>query len=59
MVTMGSHASGETGLKICISGFSAAFAVTDKPAAMPNGIATIDAMRKPKSTVLIEVQIWS
>ena len=59
MVTIGSHASGETGLKIWISGFSAAFAVTDRPAAMPRGIATAEAMRKPNNTVLIEVQIWS
>ena len=59
MVTIGSHANGDTGLKIWISGFRAALAVGDRPAAMPSGIATTEATRKPKNTVLIEVQIWS
>ena len=57
IVTMGSHASGETGLKIWISGFIAALAVGDSPAAMPSGTATMVASRKPKKTVWIEVQI--
>ena len=57
MVTIGSHARGETGLKIWISGFSAALAVLDRPAAMPSGMAMMAAIRKPKKTVLIEVQI--
>jgi hypothetical protein len=54
---MGSQASGETGLKIWISGLSAALAVGDSPAAMPSGTATTVAIRKPKNTVWIEVQI--
>ena len=40
------------------SGFNAAFAVGDRPAAMPSGTATTVAIRNPKNTVLIEVQIW-
>ena len=35
MVTMGSQASGETGLNICTKGFSAALAVGDRPDRMP------------------------
>jgi hypothetical protein len=58
MVTMGSHASGETGLKICTSGLMAAFAVADSPARMPSGMATTAATRKPKNIVWIEVQLW-
>ena len=54
---MGSHASGETGLKIWISGFSAALAVADSPARIPKGTATTVASRKPKKTVWIEVHI--
>jgi len=57
MVTMGSHASGLTGLKIWMIGFNAAFAVGDRPAAIPKGTATAVATRKPKKTVPIEVQI--
>jgi hypothetical protein len=57
MVTMGSQASGLTGLKIWISGLSAAFAVAERPAAMPSGTATTVASRKPKKTVPIEVTI--
>ncbi len=57
MVTMGSQASGDTGLKIWTSGLIAAFAVLERPAKIPNGIATIEARRKPKNTVWIEVQI--
>ena len=59
MVTIGNQASGETGLKIWISGFNAAFAVALRPAMMPNGIATTEAIKKPKKTVWMLVQIWS
>ena len=37
MVTIGSHASGETGLKIWISGLMAAFTVGDRPQRSPAG----------------------
>ena len=57
IVTIGNHARGETGLKIWISGFSAAFAVADRPARMPKGTATMVAIRNPKNTVWIDVQI--
>ncbi len=56
---MGSQASGLTGLKIWMSGLSAALAVGESPARMPSGTATAVASRKPKKTVWIEVQIWS
>ena len=59
MVTIGSQASGETGLKIWMSGLIAAFTVDDRPATMPSGTATAVAIRKPNITVWIEVQIWS
>ena len=57
MDTIGSQASGLTGLKIWISGFIAALAVFDRPARMPSGTAITVPMMKPKKTVLIEVQI--
>ena len=57
MVTMGNHASGDTGLKIWIKGLIAALADGDRPAAMPSGMAITEAMIKPKKTVFIEVQI--
>ena len=59
MVTIGSQASGETGLKIWMSGVRPRFTVGDRPQTMPSGTATSVAMAKPKSTVWIEVQIWS
>ena len=59
MVTIGSQASGETGLKIWMSGVSPRFTVGDRPQRMPIGTAMIVAMAKPKSTVWIEVQIWA
>ena len=49
----------ETGLKIWISGFSAALAMGERPAAIPSGTAITVAIRNPKKTVWIEVQIWS
>ena len=39
MVTIGSQASGETGLKIWISGLIAPLTVCDRPEAMPSGTA--------------------
>ena len=57
MVTIGNQANGETGLKIWINGFSAEFAVGESPAKIPNGTAKNVAIRKPKKTVLIDVQI--
>ena len=59
MVTIGSQASGETGLKIWMSGFRPAFTAGDRPQRMPSGTATSVASRKPNITVLIEVEIWS
>ena len=58
MVTMGSQASGDTGLKICTKGLMAALAVGDRPEAMPKGTAIRVPKRKPMKTVLIEVRIW-
>ena len=40
MVTIGSQASGDTGLKIWISGLRAPLTVRDSPDAMPIGTAT-------------------
>ena len=57
MVTKGSQASGETGLKIWISGLSAAFTPGESPQRMPSGTATKVAMRKPMATVCSEVTI--
>ena len=54
MVTIGSQASGETGLKSCTSGLKAAFAVAESPQRMPSGTATSVASRKPKKTVRID-----
>ena len=59
MVTIGSQASGETGLNIWISGFIAEFTVGLRPQKIPIGTATIVATRKPKNTVLSDVPIWS
>ena len=39
MVTIGSHASGDTGLKTWISGLSAVFTVLERPQRMPSGTA--------------------
>ena len=51
MVTIGSQASGDTGLKIWISGLIAPFTVVDRPQAMPSGTAISVAMMKPRPTV--------
>ena len=51
IVTIGNHASGDTGLNIWISGLSTAFAIGDSPAAMPRGTAIAVAIKKPKKTV--------
>ena len=59
MVTIGSQASGETGLKIWMMGLSAALNVEDRPHRMPSGMATRLASTKPAKTVLSEVKIWS
>ena len=57
IVTIGSHARGDTGLKSCTSGFTAAFTVFDRPARMPTGTATSVASTKPANTVRRLVQI--
>jgi len=57
MVTIGNHASGDTGLKICISGLSAPLNDFDKPQAIPIGIAITVAIKKPTATVNSDVQI--
>ena len=59
MVTIGSQASGDTGLKIWISGLIAPFTVVDRPQAMPSGTAISVAIRKPRPTVFSDVRIWS
>ncbi len=51
MVTMGSQASGETGLKIWISGLSAVLITRLIPHRIPAGTATRVASRKPVNTV--------
>jgi hypothetical protein len=51
MVTSGSQASGDTGLKIWTKGLIAAFTVGDRPARMPNGMASAVPIRKPVKTV--------
>src|SRR5262249_27499795 len=47
IVTIGNHASGDTGLKICTSGLIAALIVRDSPASTPSGTATSAASTKP------------
>ena len=59
MVTIGNQASGETGLKIWISGLSALFIVWDRPQRMPSGTAISVASTKPSATVRRLVAIWS
>ncbi len=59
MVTIGSHASGDTGLKIWISGLSPPFTVRDRPHMMPSGTAIKVATTKPNATVFRLVRIWS
>ena len=55
MVTIGSHANGETGLNICINGLIALCTDLDSPLAMPKGIAIMVARIKPKATVVSDV----
>ena len=57
IVTIGSQASGDTGLKIWISGFSAALIVVLRPQRMPTGTAMSVASRKPMNTVCRLVRI--
>ena len=59
MVTIGSQASGDTGLKSWMSGLMAPFTVFDRPQAMPSGTAINVAMMKPRPTVFNDVTIWS
>ncbi len=59
MVTIGSHANGLTGLKICTSGLIAALNVFDSPLSNPNGTAITVPIKKPSPTVFSEVKIWS
>ncbi len=58
-VTIGSHASGDTGRNTWISGFSAACTVRLRPQRMPTGTAISVAIRNPVNTVLRLVRIWS
>ena len=57
IVTIGSHASGDTGLKIWISGLNAALIVLLRPQRMPSGTARSVASRKPVNTVFRLVRI--
>ena len=59
MVTIGSQASGETGLNICIKGFMAALNKGDRSHRMPIGTANAVAIKKPMNTVFRLVMIWS
>ena len=59
IVTMGSQASGETGLKSWISGLNIALKVLLAPHRMPMGTASSVASRNPANTVLRLVKIWS
>src|SRR5690242_5866107 len=59
IVTIGSQASGETGLNSCTNGLIAPLIVRLRPDAMPSGSATMAARTKPRPTVLSEVRIWS
>src|SRR5688500_6381080 len=57
MVTSGSHASGDTGLKIWINRFSAELIVVLSPHRMPSGTAISVASKNPVNTVLRLVPI--
>src|SRR6476660_5969274 len=59
IVTIGSHASGETGLNTWISGLNMALNVLLAPHRIPSGTATSVASTKPANTVLRLVRIWS
>ena len=59
IVTMGSHASGDTGLNSWISGLNIALKVLLAPHRMPMGTASNVASRNPANTVLRLVKIWS
>ena len=59
IVTIGSQASGDTGLKSWISGLNIALNVLLTPHRMPMGTASNVASRKPANTVLRLVKIWS
>ena len=59
MVTMGSHASGDTGLKSCINGLNIALKVLLTPHRIPIGTARMVASRNPANTVFRLVNIWS
>src|SRR5688500_1939481 len=59
IVTIGSHASGDSGLNSCISGLNIALSVLLAPHSMPSGTAMIVASRNPANTVFRLVKIWS
>jgi hypothetical protein len=51
IITIGSQASGETGLKIWMNGLIAVLNTLLKPQRIPTGTATIDAIKEPVKTV--------
>ena len=57
IVTKGSQANGETGLKIWIIGLTASFSVLLNPTAILRGMARQAATRKPLITVTRLVKI--
>src|SRR3954468_392079 len=59
MVTIGNHASGDTGLNSWISGLNIALNVLLTPHRIPSGTAISVASRNPANTVLRLVDIWS
>src|SRR4051812_42518884 len=59
IVTMGSQASGDTGLNTWMSGLNIALNVGLMPHRMPSGMATRLASRNPANTVFRLVKIWS
>src|SRR6187402_3335166 len=59
IMTMGSHASGDTGLKIWIRGSSAVFTTSLVPHNTPIGMAISEATKNPANTVFNDVRIWS
>ena len=59
MVTIGSQARGDTGLKIWISGLMAPLKDFDNPDAMPSGTAISVPITNPRPTVNNDVTIWS
>lgn len=57
IMTIGSQARGDTGLKIWMNGLTAVFTTLLSPHRMPSGTAIRDAMTNPVNTVFRLVKI--